>query len=544
MPTRSRRLPHLVAAVLVAAATITAQPVAHAAPGSPAVTPPMGWNSWNSFGCGITEAQVRQAADAMVSSGMRDAGYQYVVVDDCWFDPQRDSAGNLRAHPTKFPSGMKALGDYIHARGLKFGIYQAPNEKTCAQGVGTHPGSTGSKGHEVQDARSFASWGVDYLKYDWCSGSGTRDEQVARFTIMRDALRATGRPIVYSINSNSFHAPTGDKYNWGEVADLWRTTEDLLDIWQNGNVNSYPMGVGNVVDITAPLAVQSGPGHWNDPDMLVVGRPGLTLTESRSHFALWALMAAPLMAGNDIRTMSGDVSAILRNQRLIAVNQDKLGAGGRRVRDDGATEVFAKPLSDGSVAVGLFNRGNGTATVSTTAAQIGLSGTSFTLTDLWTGGTSTTSGAISASVPAHGVAAYRVSGGSPIAATTARLRSTSSNRCLDLENASTAAGANTVIWDCHTAASQQWTTWPNGEIRVFGDKCLDAYNQGTTNGTRVISWQCNGQANQRWTVQADGSVRNANGGLCLDVERSGTANGSRIVLWTCNGQANQKWARS
>ncbi|RAS67012.1 alpha-galactosidase [Lentzea atacamensis] len=544
MPTRSRRLPHPVAAVLVAAATITAQPVAHAAPGSPAVTPPMGWNSWNSFGCGITEAQVRQAADAMVSSGMRDAGYQYVVVDDCWFDPQRDSAGNLRAHPTKFPSGMKALGDYIHARGLKFGIYQAPNEKTCAQGVGTHPGSTGSKGHEVQDARSFASWGVDYLKYDWCSGSGTRDEQVARFTIMRDALRATGRPIVYSINSNSFHAPTGDKYNWGEVADLWRTTEDLLDIWQNGNVNSYPMGVGNVVDITAPLAVQSGPGHWNDPDMLVVGRPGLTLTESRSHFALWALMAAPLMAGNDIRTMSGDVSAILRNQRLIAVNQDKLGAGGRRVRDDGATEVFAKPLSDGSVAVGLFNRGNGTATVSTTAAQIGLSGTSFTLTDLWTGGTSTTSGAISASVPAHGVAAYRVSGGSPIAATTARLRSTSSNRCLDLENASTAAGANTVIWDCHTAASQQWTTWPNGEIRVFGDKCLDAYNQGTTNGTRVISWQCNGQANQRWTVQADGSVRNANGGLCLDVERSGTANGSRIVLWTCNGQANQKWARS
>ncbi|WP_112264457.1 glycoside hydrolase family 27 protein [Lentzea terrae] len=544
MPVRSRKLPHLAAAVLVAFATVTAQPVAQAAPGSPAVTPPMGWNSWNSFGCGITEAQVRQAADAMVSSGMRDAGYQYVVVDDCWFDPQRDSGGNLRAHPTKFPSGMKALGDYIHARGLKFGIYQAPNEKTCAQGVGTHPGSTGSKGHEVQDARSFASWGVDYLKYDWCSGSGTRDEQVARFTIMRDALRATGRPIVYSINPNSFHAPTGDKYNWGEVADLWRTTEDLLDIWQNGNVNSYPMGVGNVVDITAPLAVQAGPGHWNDPDMLVVGRPGLTLTESRSHFALWSLMAAPLMAGNDIRTMSGDVSAVLRNQRLIAANQDRLGIGGRRVRDDGATEVFAKPLSDGTVAIGLFNRGNGTATVSTTAAQIGLSGTSFTLTDLWTGGTSTTSGAISASVPAHGVATYRVSGGSPITATTARLRGTASNRCVDVENASTAAGANTTIWDCHTAASQQWTSWPNGEIRVYGDKCLDAYNQGTANGTRVIVWQCNGQANQRWTLQADGTVRNANGGLCLDVERSGTANGSRLVLWTCNGQANQKWTRS
>jgi alpha-galactosidase len=541
MPIRSRRLSYLAAAVLAASATIAAPP-AHAAPGSPALTPPLGWNSWNSFGCGITEAQVRQATDAMVSSGMRDAGYQYVVVDDCWFDPQRDSAGNLRSHPTKFPSGMKALGDYIHARGLKFGIYQVPNEKTCAQGTGAFPGSTGSKGHEVQDARTFASWGVDYLKYDWCSGNGTRDEQVARFTIMRDAVRATGRPIVYSINSNSFHAPTGDRYNWGEVADLWRTTEDLLDIWQNGNTNSYPMGVGNVVDITAPLAVQSGPGHWNDPDMLVVGRPGLSLTESRSHFTLWSLMAAPLMAGNDIRTMSGDVSAILRNSRLLAVNQDRLGAGGRRVRDDGAVEVFAKPLSDGSVAVGLFNRGSGTATIATTAAQIGLSGNGFTLTDLWTGGTSTTSGAISASVPAHGVVAYRVTGGSPVSATTARLRGTASGRCVDVENGSTAAGAGAVIQDCHTAASQQWATWPNGEIRVFGDKCLDAYNQGTTAGTRVITWSCNGQANQRWTVESDGSLRNA--GLCLDVERSGTTNGTRLLLWTCNGQTNQKWTRS
>ncbi|KOV83185.1 glycoside hydrolase family 27 protein [Nocardia sp. NRRL S-836] len=549
MRSRTRRLAHLAVAVLAAVATVTANPVASppvaaAAPGSPALTPPLGWNSWNSFGCGITEAQVRQAADAMVSSGMRDAGYQYVVVDDCWFDPQRDSAGNLRAHPTKFASGMKALGDYIHSRGLKFGIYQVPNEKTCAQGTGAFPGATGSKGHEAQDARTFASWGVDYLKYDWCSGAGTRDEQVARFSIMRDALRATGRPIVYSINPNSFHAITGDRYNWGEVADLWRTTEDLLDIWQNGNVNSYPMGVGNVLDVTAPLAAQAGPGHWNDPDMLVVGRPGLTITESRAHFALWSLMAAPLMAGNDIRTMSADVSAVLRNTRLIAVNQDSLGAGGRRVRDDGATEVFAKPLADGSVAVGLFNRGSGTATVSTIAAQIGLSGSGFTLTDLWTGATSSTSGAISASVPAHGVAAFRVTGGSPLTGTTARLRGTGANRCLDSENGATAAGTNAVIQDCNTAASQQWTTWASGEVRVFGDKCLDGYNQGTTNGTRVIIWQCNGQANQQWTAQADGTLRNTQSGLCLDVERAATTNGSKLVLWTCNGQNNQKWTRS
>ncbi|MCC3655039.1 ricin-type beta-trefoil lectin domain protein [Streptomyces sp. S07_1.15] len=546
MPLRSgRRLLGLcAAAALTVTACVTAPaPAARAAPGSPAVTPPLGWNSWNSFGCGITEAQVRQAADAMVSSGMRDAGYRYVVVDDCWFDPQRDAAGNLRANPAKFPSGMKALGDYIHDKGLKFGIYQAPNEKTCAQGVGTYPGSTGSKGHERQDAATFASWGVDYLKYDWCSSSGTRDEQVARFTLMRDALRATGRPIVYSINPNSFHAITGDTYNWGEVADLWRTTEDLLDIWQNGNTNSYPMGVGNVLDVTAPLAAQAGPGHWNDPDMLVVGRPGLSLTESRSHFALWALMAAPLMAGNDIRTMSADVSEILRNPRLLAVNQDPLGAGGRRVRDDGDTEVFAKALSDGSVAVGLFNRGNGATTVTTTAAEAGLAGGSFTLTDLWTGGTSSTSGRISASVPAHGVAVYRVTGGSPLTATTSRLRTAGSDRCLDVANASTAAGATALIWDCHTAANQLWTTWAGGEIRVFGDKCLDAYEQGTANGTRVVTWPCNGQDNQKWTLDPDGSIRNVHAGLCLDTDRAGTANGTPLVLWTCDGRAGQRWTR-
>jgi alpha-galactosidase len=547
-PTRLRtRLLHLLAAAAAAAAVLVTAPAhqpADAAPGSPAVTPPLGWNSWNTFGCDINEALIRQAADAMVSSGMRAAGYQYVVVDDCWFDPARDAQGNLRAHPTRFPSGMKALGDHIHGLGLKFGIYMGPTDRTCAQRVGGYPGSTGSGGHETQDARTFASWGVDYLKYDWCSSEGTRDQQVARFTVMRDALRATGRPIVYSINPNSLHAITGDKYDWGQVADLWRTTEDLLDIWQNGNTNSYPMGVGNVVDVTAPLAAQAGPGHWNDPDMLVVGRPGLSLTEARSHFALWALMAAPLMAGNDIRTMSADVSAILRNPRLLAVNQDRLGAGGRRVRDDGATEVFAKPLSDGSVAVGLFNRGGGSATVSTTAAQIGLSGTSFTLTDLWTGTTSGSGGTISASVPAHGVAVYRVSGGSPLGNATGRIRGTGSGRCVDVDNASTAAGTATLLWDCHTAANQLWTSWSTGEVRVFGTLCLDADNQGTANGTRVITWPCNGQANQKWTFNADGSIRNAHAGLCLDADRAGTANGTPLILWTCNGQANQKWTRT
>jgi alpha-galactosidase len=276
--------------------------------------------------------------------------------------------------------------------------------------------------------------------------------------------------------------------------------------------------------------------------MLVVGRPGLTLAESRSHFALWALMAAPLMAGNDIRTMSADVSAILRNPRLLAVNQDPLGAGGRRVRDDGNTEVFAKPLADGSVAVGLFNRGSSTATVSTTPAQVGLSGGPFTLTDLWTGATS--SGSLSASVPAHGVAAFRVSGGTPLASTSGLLRHPASGRCLGVTGSSTAAGAAAAIRGCETAADRQWTSWAGGEVRVFGDKCLDAYDQGTADGTRVITWSCNGQNNQKWTASSDGTLRNVHAGKCLDTDRSGTAEGTALVLWSCDGRAGQRWTRS
>ncbi|MGW4245171.1 glycoside hydrolase family 27 protein [Nocardia sp. NPDC004722] len=558
----SRSMAALAAAALAAAAAVTLSPgtgvpAAQAQPAAPtvenstarddsslAVTPPMGWNSWNTFGCNIDESKIRQAADAMADSGMKEAGYQYIVIDDCWFDPQRDAQGTLRGHPTRFPGGMEALGDYIHSKGLKFGIYQSPTDRTCAQRDDVFPGSTGSAGHEVQDANTFASWGVDYLKYDWCSPEGTRDDQVERLTLMRDALRATGRPIVYSISNNSFHPVTGADYNWGEVAHLWRTTEDLLDIWQNGNTNKYPMGVGNVLDITAPLAAQAGPGHWNDPDMLVVGRPGLTLTESRSHFALWALMAAPLMAGNDIHSMSADVSAILRNERLIAVNQDPLGAGGRRVRVDGATEVFAKPLSDGSVAVGLLNRGDGSASVSTTAAEVGLSGDSFTVTDLWTGGTSSSTGAISASVPAHGVAAFRVSGGTPVANTTSMLRSDAADRCVDVEKSSTAPGAATQLRDCHNAANQLWTSWDGGEVRVFGNLCLDAYEQGTTPGTRVITGTCNGQDSQKWTFGSDGTIRSVHSELCLDVSDGGTANGTPLILGTCQEDANQRWTRT
>lgn len=550
MRTPSRWLAAVLGVLALTLATVTTGAVvaprpAQALDNGVARTPPMGWNTWNTFGCNINETLIRQMADAIVSTGLRDLGYKYVVVDDCWFNPNRDGQGNLQGDPQRFPSGMKALGDYLHARGLLFGIYQGPLDQTCAQYFDSYPGSTGSLGHEYQDARQFAAWGVDYLKYDWCSPTGTISEQVARFAIMRDALAATGRPIVYSINSNSIHSKTGPQRSWSDVANLWRTTEDITNAWDTGQNNGYPMGIQNIVNVTVPLAGYAGPGGFNDPDMLEVGNGGMTDTEMRSHFALWAVLAAPLMMGNDVRSAGTGTLDILRNGNLIAINQDTLGRQAVQVSHDGTRRVLAKRLANGDVAVALVNQGSSTTTVSTTAAAIGKSGSSFTLRDAWTNGTSTSTGTISASVPAHGTAVYRVSGGTttdPSTPTTFRLRSASAGRCVDVERASSTNGTGTVIWDCHTNANQQLTQ--DGQtLRVLG-KCLDV-PLNAANGTRVQVWDCNGGTNQQWAFNANGTVSNGRfPSLCLDVNNSGTANGTPVILWSCHGGTNQRWSRS
>jgi alpha-galactosidase len=507
-------------------------------------TPPMGWNSWNTFFCNINESLIRGMADSIVSSGMRDAGYEYVVVDDCWMNPNRDSSGNLQGDPTRFPSGMKALGDYIHGKGLKFGIYGAPLDKTCAQYFGNYPGATGSQGHEAQDARQFAAWGVDYLKYDWCSPSGSINDQVTTFAKMRDALAATGRPILYSINSNSIHSKTGPQRNWGDVANIWRTTEDIQLVWNTNQVNDYPMGVQNIINVNVPLAGYARPGGFNDPDMMEVGRGTLTDTEQRSHFAMWAIMAAPLIAGNDLRNMTAATQTILKNPRLIEINQDSLGLQGVQVAGDANQRVLAKPLANGDVAVALFNQSGATRTISTTTTAIGKTGaSSYSLIDAWTGATTTTSGTISASVPSHGTVVFRVTGGStgepPVPASNS-LVSTSSGRCLDVPNSNTANNTQPVVWDCSGAANQQWTV--SGQTLQALGKCLDA-PIGATAGARVAIWDCNGGANQQWTFQANGTLRSNQSGLCLDVYNNQTANSTPVVLWTCTGAANQQWTR-
>jgi alpha-galactosidase len=318
--------------------TFTARP-----PNGLAPAPPMGWNSWNHYGCDISEATIRGQADAMASSGMRDAGYQYIVVDDCWHGA-RDAAGNSQADPQRFPSGIRALADYVHSKGLKFGIYSDAGDRTCQR-------RPGSRGHEYQDALQYAAWGVDYLKYDWCHAESL--EARAAYETMGDALRATGRPIVYSICEWGTHKP----WLWAASVggNLWRTTGDIYDGWVSRDRDHN--GVLDILDQQAGLEAFAGPGHWNDPDMLEVGNGGMTPDQYRAHFSLWAILAAPLMAGNDLSMMSDETRRILTNREVIAVDQDRLGVQGRRAVRDGDAEIWVKPLEDGSRAVVLLNRG-------------------------------------------------------------------------------------------------------------------------------------------------------------------------------------------
>jgi alpha-galactosidase len=309
-----------------------------------ALTPPMGWNSWNKIGCDVNEQFVREAADAIVASGMKAAGYQYVVIDDCWHGT-RDSLGFIRPDPQRFPSGMKALAEYVHGKGLKFGIYSCAGNKTCG-------GRPGSRGHEYQDALTYARWGVDYLKYDWCDSEGLNS--VAAYTTMRDALFAAGRPVVFSL------CEWGDTKSWewgANVGHLWRTTGDITNCFDcvvnHGTWNQW--GVMKIVELREGIRGYAGPDHWNDPDMLEVGN-GMTLAEDRSHFSLWCMMAAPLMAGNDLKNMTAQTIGVLTNPEVVAIDQDSLGVQGFKVETKDSVEMWVKPLVHSDWAVCFINR--------------------------------------------------------------------------------------------------------------------------------------------------------------------------------------------
>jgi len=372
--TSSRVLAHIAASLLLAALTVAPSIVDAQKAASTqrlASTPPMGWNSWNFFATKVTDRDIRAAADNLIATGMKDAGYLYVNIDDSW-QGVRDANGVLHAN-AKFPD-MRALADYVHSKGLKLGIYSGPGAKTCG-------GYAGSLGHEEQDATTYAGWGIDYLKYDLCglrdimAGAGSPDAankmMVDAYVKMRDALRKTGRPIVYSF------CQYGDAavWQWAAAAggNLWRTTGDINDSYER----MATIGFGQ-----AGLGKFAGPGHWNDPDMLEVGNGGMTAEEYRTHMSLWAILAAPLLAGNDLSAMSRETLALLTNREVLAIDQDSAGKQGDRFSAEGPTEIWVRPLGDGSKAVGLFNRHSGPLDMQVDFRELGFKG-AVKVRDVW-----------------------------------------------------------------------------------------------------------------------------------------------------------------
>ena len=354
-----------------------------------AKTPPMGWNSWNKFQTHINDGIVRGIADAIVSNGMKDAGYEYVIIDDGW-QGTRDAKGLLSPNPN-FPD-MKDLADYVHSKGLKIGIYSSPGPRTCG-------GFEGSYGHEDQDAKTFAAWGMDYLKYDWCSASRIwKDSDMqAAYQKMGEALEKSGRPIAYALCQ--YGRAGVEQWSTKVGANLWRTTFDIRDQYDSMTKIGFAQ---------SEFAEFAGPGHWNDPDMLEIGNGGMSLDEYKTHFSLWAMIAAPLIAGNDIRDMNPDIEAILLNREVIAVDQDSLGSGGRRVSKMGDLEIWKKPLASGDTAIAIFNDSNQEMRAVLYWKNLGLSG-NYAVRDLWahTDGAKTTD-AFSGAVPGHGVIMLRL----------------------------------------------------------------------------------------------------------------------------------------
>ena len=381
---------HVMIAVLFALGTAWSAPrmaAQSATESSLAKTPPMGWNSWNKFACNVSEQLIRETADAMVSSGMQAAGYQYVNIDDCW-QVSRDAQGTIVADPVRFPSGIKALADYVHSKGLKLGVYTDAGTLTCQK-------RPGSLGHEVQDAKTYATWGVDYVKVDWCHAEGLDPKvQYAKF---RDALAQAGRPIVFSICNWGVQAP----WTWGPATgNLWRTTGDIKDTWDRMSVIGFSQN---------GLEKFAGPGHWNDPDMLEVGNGGMKPDEYRLHMTLWALLAAPLLAGNDLRNMTPETKEMLTNREVIAIDQDAKAVQGHRIWDEGPLEIWEKPLADGSHGVGLFNRGESELAITLDFKLLGVNGPA-NLRDLWQHqDLGSAQNSYTANVPKHGVVLLKVS---------------------------------------------------------------------------------------------------------------------------------------
>ncbi|MFI9813870.1 glycoside hydrolase family 27 protein [Saccharothrix variisporea] len=532
------RLTALVCALLVG--LVVSPPAASAASGAAPITkPPMGWNSWNSFAGAIDANVIKQQTDALVASGMKDAGYEYVNIDEGWWKGTRDAGGNIVVDTVQWPGGMTAIVDYIHSKGLKAGIYTDAGRNGCGYyyptGHPAYPG-TGSEGHYDQDFLQFSRWGFDYVKVDWCGGNAEGLNARTQYTAISDSIaRATaqtGRPMVFSICEWGGQQP----WDWAPgISNLWRTSGDII-FWGERPAMSRVL---TNFDSAQHASAQS-PGHHNDPDMLIAGLPGFSDAQNRTHLSLWAISGAPLIAGNKLTEMTAATRATLTNREMIAIDQDPLGRQGTKVAEDAqGLQVYSKVLSGtGKRAVVLLNRTGSAATITARWSSLGLTG-SATVRNVWTAtDLGSFASGYSTSVPAGEAVLLTVTGtdGAP---TGRQIVGAQSGRCVDVPNGG-ANGTQAQLWDCNGQPQQAFTYTATKQLTVNG-KCLDAYNRGTTNGTQVVVWDCNGQTNQQWNVNSNGTITGVQSALCLDANGQGTTNGTKLILWSCNGQQNQQW---
>ena len=562
---RSTKHPHLsrlrvfATAAALACGTLTALSLAptsaYASPtatsgdgASLALTPPMGWNDWAHYQCGYTEATILANANALVSSGLAAKGYNTVTIDDCWMETARNSAGNLVANPTMFPDGMAYVGSYLHSLGLKFGIYEDAGTETCG-------GYAGSWNHWTQDADLFASWGVDYLKLDGCNlptVSGQTEEQTyqSAYSDMSAALKASGRDIVFSESAPAYFEGTTDwdtVLGWvGQYGQLWREGSDIQTYDSSDPTTSRWNSVLTNYGYNNPIHRYESPGNWNDPDFLIAGDSGLTAAESQSQISLWAEMGSPMILSDDVSDLSASSIAQLGNSAVIAVDQDSLGSPGYVVSQNGTLDVMTRPLANGDRSVAILNRSSSTVTASTTTTAAGFtggSGCTYTVKDLWAGTSSTTSGAISTSIPAHGTALLRITPSSGCGGTVqAGQISGIGSQCVDDSGSGTANGNPIIIYGCTGNSNQDWTLAANGTIQTLG-KCLDVPGSATAAGTYTDLYTCNGSAGQQWVYESNGNLVNPNSGYCLDAYGGSSASGTKLDIWPCgDNQLNQTWS--
>ncbi|MGP4013080.1 RICIN domain-containing protein [Streptomyces sp. 4N124] len=587
-----------VAAVLLVAnptAPLKAAPAAVATRQIPVPTAPMGWASWNSFAAKIDYNVIKQQVDAFVAAGLPAAGYKYINIDEGWWQGTRDSAGNITVDEAEWPGGMKAIADYIHSKGLKAGIYTDAGKDGCGYyfptGRPAAPGS-GSEGHYEQDMLQFSKWGFDFVKVDWCGGDAEGLDAKSTYQAISDAITkataATGRPLTLSICNWGKQNP----WNWapGQGA-MWRTNTDII-YW--GNQPSMTSLLANYDTNLHPTAQHTG--YYNDPDMLMVGMDGFTAAQNRTHMNLWAISGAPLLAGNNLATMSAETANILKNPEVIAVDQDPRGLQGVEVAEDTTgAQVYGKVLSGtGNRAVVLLNRTSAAKNITVRWADLGLTNASATVRDLWArqnvGSYAT---GYTASVPAGGSVMLKVTGGTEAAGSTYEPAST--GRFTGVTAANTGVKVVDVSYTNNTSATRTATLQVNGQtstkvafpptgsaagtvsvqvslskgsantltltggpavegiavrplpgtdgslvVGTQSSRCLDVNDNTITNGTQAELWDCNGGRNQSWTYTPRKELV-VYGNKCLDAYNLGTTNGTKVVIWDCNGQANQQW---